>query len=150
MPKKKNDKRVPLPLPLFEMELESGRKIMAVQVHTGFTYGTHQVVLGGKSRIKKINMTLITNDYPARVLWSRGFPAILLNRVEHLKDLERAFPMYKMTALFESEPTGKKESGYSALVVNWFQDQPAPLFSRANRKALKSIDWDDLADDYDV
>jgi hypothetical protein len=149
MTSKHDKKRVPLPRPILEIKLTGGRSIIAVQLHMGFTYGTHQAVIGGSDQIKKINMEMVSRNYPAGVLWARDFPSVILKNRELLTALDSAFPLYKMTALFESERTDRRKGGYSALVINWFQDEPEPLFSKENRRALLALDWRKVARNYE-
>ena len=148
MAPEKRDKRIPMPGPLIDVQLDSGRRIMAVQLHVGFTYGTYTKVFCDGERISEINLELLWSEYPARVLWQRDFPSVLLRRYEFSSNGNVSLPVYKVTALFESEPLKKKAGRHSALAVSWFQDHTKPLLSRENRKALKELDWDELAKDY--
>ena len=121
---------------------------MAVQLHVGFTYGTYTKIFSEGDRINEINLELLWSEYPAKVLWERDFPSILLRRHEYQTTDQIALPVYKVTALFESTPLNEKTGRHSALVVSWFQDHTKPLLARENRKILKNLDWEELAKDF--
>jgi hypothetical protein len=141
-------KRIPMPNPLLDVPLKSGRRVMAVQLHVGFTYGTYTKIFSEGDRINEINLELLWGEYPAKVLWKRDFPSVLLGRYEYHSSDQTSLPVYKVTALFESIPLDKKAGRHSALVVSWFQDHTKPLLSKENRKALKELDWDGQAKDF--
>ena len=140
--------RVPMPRPMLQAQLKSGRKISAVQLHVGFTYGTYTKVFQGSGRMREINLELLWNEYPGKVLWGRDFPSVLLLRDGYNQEERKVLPVYKMTALFESTPLRQDAGKHSAMVINWLQDEVNPLLSPANRKALREVDWDSLAKDY--
>ena len=121
---------------------------MAVQLHVGFTYGTYTKIFTEGDRLTEINLELLWSEYPAKVLWERDFPSILLGRNVYQAADKVALPVYKVTALFESTPLHEKTGRHSALAVSWFQDHTKPLLSRENRKTLKELDWDGLAKDF--
>jgi hypothetical protein len=121
---------------------------MAVQLHVGFTYGTYTKVFEGKERIGEMNLELLWSEYPAKVLWQREFPSVVLRRYEYQASERKSLPVYKVTALFESRPLDRKNNRHSALIVSWFQDHTRPLLSKENRKALKELDWEGLARDF--
>jgi len=148
MPAKKPPKRIPMPSPLLEVEMDSGRRILAVQLHVGFTYGTYTKVFEGRERIGEMNLELLWSEYPAKVLWQRDFPSVVLRRYEYQSPDRSALPVYKVTALFESNPLDRKNNRHSAMIISWFQDHTKPLLSRENRKALKELDWEGLARDF--
>lgn len=148
MPLKKSERRIPMPRPLLDVEMDSGRRVMAVQVHVGFTYGTYTKVFEAQERMGEMNLELLWSEYPAKVLWQRDFPSVVLRRYEYQSPERTALPVYKVTALFESIPMDRKNHRHSALVVSWFQDHIRPLLSRENRKALKELDWEGLAKDF--
>jgi hypothetical protein len=148
MSPKQRDKRIPMPKSLLEVETDSGRKVMAVQLHVGFTYGTYTKVFESGERIGEMNLELLWSEYPAKVLWQREFPSVVLRRYEYQSSERTALPVYKVTALFESRPLDRKNNRHSALVVSWFQDHTKPLLSKENRKALKELDWEGLARDF--
>ena len=148
MSPKQREKRIPMPNPLLDVQMDSGRRIMAVQLHVGFTYGTYTKVFSNGDRTSEMNLELLWNEYPAKVLWQREFPSVLLRRIDYQAGDHTALPVYKVTSLFESDPLRKKAGRHSALVVSWFQDHTKPLLSRENRKALKELDWEGLAKDF--
>lgn len=148
MSAKQRDKRIPMPGPLLEVELNSGRRVMAVQLHVGFTYGTYTKVFEGEERIEAMNLELLWSEYPAKVLWQRDFPSVVLRRYEYQTEDLKSLPVYKVTSLFESTPLDRKNNRHSAMIVSWFQDQTKPLLSRENRQALKELDWEALAKDF--
>ena len=148
MSPKQRDKRIPMPAPLLEVQTDSGRRVMAVQLHVGFTYGTYTKVFEGKERIGEMNLELLWSEYPAKVLWQREFPSVVLRRYEYQASERKSLPVYKVTALFESRPLDRKNNRHSALIVSWFQDHTRPLLSKENRKALKELDWEGLARDF--
>jgi len=148
MSPKQREKRIPMPNPLLEVQQNSGRRIMAVQLHVGFTYGTYTKVFINGERTSEMNLELLWSEYPAKVLWERDFPSILLGRYEYQAGEKISLPVYKVTSLFESDPLRKKTGRHSALVVSWFQDHTKPLLSRENRKLLKELDWEALAKDF--
>jgi len=137
-----------MPNPLLEVQTNSGRRIMAVQLHVGFTYGTYTKIFNGGDRITEINLELLWSEYPAKVLWERDFPSVLLGRNDYQAADKTALPVYKVTALFESTPLKEKVGRHSALVVSWFQDHTKPLLSKDNSKALRELDWEGLAKDF--
>ncbi|MDT8394932.1 MAG: hypothetical protein RRA32_00615 [bacterium] len=137
-----------MPKPLIEVKIDSGRKISAVQLHVGFTYGTYTKVFSHGERMSEINLELLWSEYPARVLWVREFPSVLLRRSEYQMGEIISLPMYKVTALFESDPLGTGSCRHSAMVISWFQDVMKPLLSANNRKAIKQLDWEALAKDF--
>ncbi|MDF1535145.1 MAG: hypothetical protein P1S46_01415 [bacterium] len=137
-----------MPKPLIEVKIDSGRKISAVQLHVGFTYGTYTKVFSHGERMSEINLELLWSEYPARVLWVREFPSVLLRRSEYQMGEIISLPMYKVTALFESDPLGTGSGRHSAMVISWFQDVMKPLLSANNRKAIKQLDWEALAKDF--
>ena len=143
-----HDKRLPMPKPLIAVNLDNGRKISAVQLHVGFTYGTYTKVFSHGERMNEINLELIWGEYPARVLWEREFPSILLRRNEYQKEDNSSLPVYKVTALFESEPLASRSGRHSAVVISWFQDGMKPLLSASNRRAMKQLDWENTAKDF--
>ena len=145
---KQREKRIPMPSPLLEVEMDSGRRVMAVQLHVGFTYGTYTKVFEGEERLGEMNLELLWSEYPAKVLWQRDFPSVVLRRYEYQSPDRSSLPVYKVTALFESNPLDRKNSRHSAMIVSWFQDHTKPLLSRENRKALKELDWEGLAKDF--
>ncbi len=140
--------RVPMPGPMLQVRLRAGRKIDAVQLHVGFTYGTYAKVFEGPGRLREINLELLWNEYPGKVLWGRDFPSILLLRELYKREDRNVLPVYKITALFESSPLQGGEGKHSAMVVNWLQDEVNPLLSPVNRSALREVDWEKLARDY--
>jgi hypothetical protein len=140
--------RVPMPRPMIQVQLKAGRKISAVQLHVGFTYGTYTKVFQGTGRMREINLELLWNEYPGKVLWGREFPSVLLLRGKFNQEDRKVLPVYKMTALFESSPLREDKGKHSAMVINWLQDEVTPLLSQANRKALREVDWKRLAKDY--
>jgi hypothetical protein len=140
--------RVPMPRPMIQVQLKTGRKISAVQLHVGFTYGTYTKVFQGTGRMREINLELLWNEYPGKVLWGREFPSVLLLRGKFNQEDRKVLPVYKMTALFESSPLREDKGKHSAMVINWLQDEVTPLLSQANRKALREVDWKRLAKDY--
>jgi hypothetical protein len=140
--------RIPMPKPVLQVRLGTGRKISAVQLHVGFTYGTYTKVFQGSGRIREINLELLWSEYPGKVLWGRDFPSVLLLRKEYNQEGRNVLPVYKLTALFESAPLREHAGKHSALVVNWLQDEMNPLLSPANRKTLRELDWDRIAKDY--
>jgi len=140
--------RVPMPRPLLQVQLGTGRKAAAVQLHVGFTYGTYTKVFDDPGRLREINLELLWNEYPGKVLWGRGFPSTLLLREAYSQENRQVLPVYKMTALFESAPLRDDEGKHSAMVVNWLQDEMNPLLSSANKKAFGEVDWVKLARDY--
>ena len=144
----RREKRIPMPTPLLEIQIDSGRRIMAVQLHVGFTYGTYTKIFEEVDRLKEINMELLWSEYPAKVLWDRDFPTVLLGRHDYLASSQATLPVYKVTALFESMPMDEKSARHSALVVSWYQDTARPLLSRESRKLLKALDWETLAKDF--
>jgi hypothetical protein len=148
MSPKQRDKRIPMPAPLLEVQTDSGRRVMAVQLHVGFTYGTYTKVFEGGERIGEMNLELLWSEYPAKVLWQREFPSVVLRRYEYQASERKSLPVYKVTALFESKPLDRKNNRHSALIVSWFQDHTRPLLSKENRKALKELDWEGLARDF--
>ncbi len=148
MSPKQREKRIPMPNPLLDVQMGSGRKIMAVQLHVGFTYGTYTKIFTEGDRLNEINLELLWSEYPAKVLWKRDFPSILLGRDEYQAADQVSLPVYKVTALFESTPLDEKAGRHSALIVSWFQDHTKPLLSRENRKILKELDWEGLARDF--
>jgi hypothetical protein len=148
MSPKQRDKRIPMPAPLLEVQTDSGRRVMAVQLHVGFTYGTYTKVFEGGERIGEMNLELLWSEYPAKVLWQREFPSVVLRRYEYQATERKSLPVYKVTALFESKPLDRKNNRHSALIVSWFQDHTRPLLSKENRKALKELDWEGLARDF--
>jgi hypothetical protein len=143
-----HEKRLPMPKPLIAVTLDNGRKISAVQLHVGFTYGTYTKVFSHGERMSEINLELIWGEYPARVLWEREFPSILLRRSDHQKEDNSSLPVYKVTALFESEPLAAPSGRHSATVISWFQDGMKPLLSASNRRALKQLSWESTAKDF--
>jgi hypothetical protein len=148
MSSKQREKRIPMPNPLLEVQTNSGRRIMAVQLHVGFTYGTYTKIFNGGDRITEINLELLWSEYPAKVLWERDFPSVLLGRNDYQTADKTALPVYKVTALFESTPLDEKAGRHSALVVSWFQDHTKPLLSKENSKALRGLDWEISAKDF--
>jgi hypothetical protein len=140
--------RVPMPRPMIQVQLKTGRKISAVQLHVGFTYGTYTKVFQGKGRMREINLELLWNEYPGKVLWGREFPSVLLLRSKYNQEDRKVLPVYKLTALFESSPLREEKGKHSAMVINWLQDEVTPLLSQANRKALREVDWKRMAKDY--
>jgi hypothetical protein len=148
MSSNQREKRIPMPNPLLDVQMDSGRKIMAVQLHVGFTYGTYTKIFNEGDRLSEINLELLWSEYPAKVLWERDFPSLLLGRYEYQSADPISLPVYKVTALFESAPLDEKVSRHSALVISWFQDDTKPLLSRENRKILKELDWEELARDF--
>lgn len=142
------NKRIPMPKPLLEVKIDGGRRISAVQLHVGFTYGTYTKVFSDGERINEINLELLWNEYPARVLWQRDFPTVLLRRNEYQMEDSTSLPVYKVTALFESEPLVEGSGKHSAMVISWFQDDMKPLLSAGNRKAMRQLDWGALAKDF--
>lgn len=143
-----HNKRIPMPKPLIEVALDSGRRIAAVQLHVGFTYGTYTKVFSHGERMNEINLELLWGEYPARVLWEREFPSILLRRNEYQEKGTTSLPVYKVTALFESEALKPGTGRHSAMVISWFQDKMKPLLSPGNRRAMKQLDWENLAKDF--
>jgi hypothetical protein len=143
-----HEKRLPMPKPIIAVTLDNGRKISAVQLHIGFTYGTYTKVFSHGERMSEINLELIWSEYPARVLWEREFPSILLRRNDYQKEDNSSLPVYKVTALFESEPLAARSGRHSAIVISWFQDGMKPLLSASNRRAMKQLDWDNIAKDF--
>lgn len=137
-----------MPKPLIEVTIDNGRKISAVQLHVGFTYGTYTKVFSHGERMNEVNLELIWSEYPAQVLWERKFPSILLRRNEYQKEGNTSLPVYKVTALFESEPLSSCSGRHSAMVISWFQDGMKPLLSPNNRRALKQLDWESTAKDF--
>jgi hypothetical protein len=148
MSPKQREKRIPMPNPLLDVQMSSGRRIMAVQLHVGFTYGTYTKVFINGERTSEMNLELLWSEYPAKVLWQREFPSVLLRRGEYQLSDHTSLPVYKVTSLFESDPLKKKTGRHSALVISWFQDHTKPLLSRENRKVLKELDWEGLAMDF--
>jgi len=148
MSSNQREKRIPMANPLLDVQMDSGRKIMAVQLHVGFTYGTYTKIFNEGDRLSEINLELLWSEYPAKVLWERDFPSLLLGRYEYQSADPISLPVYKVTALFESTPLDEKAGRHSALVVSWFQDDTKPLLSRENRKILKELDWEKLAMDF--
>ena len=148
MSPKQREKRIPMPNPLLDVQIGSGRRIMAVQLHVGFTYGTYTKIFTEGDRLNEINLELLWSEYPAKVLWERDFPSILLGRTDYQAADQVSLPVYKVTALFESNPLKERASRHSALIVSWFQDHTKPLLSRENRKILKELDWEGLARDF--
>lgn len=140
--------RVPMPKPMVQIQLKTGRKISAVQLHVGFTYGTYAKVFQGEGRMREINLELLWNEYPGKVLWGRDFPSILLLREHYNLEDRKVLPVYKITALFESSPIREEKGKHSAMVVNWLQDEITPVLSPANRQALREVDWRGMARDY--
>jgi hypothetical protein len=133
---------------MLRVQLKTGRKIEAVQLHVGFTYGTYTKVFDGPGRLMEINLELLWNEYPGKVLWGRNFPSVLLLRENYHQEGTQVLPVYKVTALFESSPIRGMEGKHSAMVVNWLQDETNPLLSQSNKQALKEVDWENLAKDY--
>ena len=148
MSPKQRENRIPMPTPLLDVKMGSGRRVMAVQLHVGFTYGTYTKIFNESDRLSEINLELLWSEYPAKVLWERNFPSILLGRSEYQAAAPVSLPVYKVTALFESTPLDEKAGRHSALVVSWFQDHTKPLLSRENRRILKELDWEELATDF--
>ncbi|UCG37692.1 MAG: hypothetical protein JSV00_05645 [bacterium] len=140
--------RIPMPKPLIQVQLVSGRRIAAVQLHVGFTYGTYTKVFQEVQRLKEINLELLFSEYPAKVLWERKFPSVLLRRDEYSRQAAAALPVYKMTALFESGPLEENSGKHSAMVVNWVQDEMNPILSPRNRQALRALAWEEHAKDF--
>ena len=140
MSAKQRERRIPMPAPLLDVQMNSGRRIMAVQLHVGFTYGTYTKVFESEERMGEMNLELLWNEYPAKVLWKREFPSVVLRRYEYQSQERSTLPVYKVTALFESTPLDRKNNRHSALIVSWFQDHTRPLLSRENRKALQELD----------
>ena len=140
--------RVPMPKPMIQVQLKTGRKISAVQLHVGFTYGTYTKVFQGADRMREINLELLWNEYPGKVLWGRDFPSLLLLRDRYNIEDRHVLPVYKMTALFESSPLREDRGKHSAMVINWLQDGVTPLLSVPNRQALREVDWKKMAKDY--
>lgn len=140
--------RVPMPGPMLRVQLKTGRKIEAVQLHVGFTYGTYTKVFDGPGRLREINLELLWNEYPGKVLWGRNFPSVLLLRGDFHQEGRNVLPVYKMTALFESAPLTDEGGKHSAMVVNWLQDEIKPLLSPGNKQALREVDWNKLAKDF--
>lgn len=149
MPHEKKNMRIPMPNPFLEVQMTPSRRIMAVQLHVGFTYGTYTKVFKGRDRLSELNLELLWSEYPAKVLWQREFPSVMLRRYEHQASDLASLPVYRMTALFESNPIDEKAGRHSALVVSWLQDETKPLLSAENRKALRELTWEDLAKDFD-
>lgn len=145
---KQRDQRIPMPEPLIDLQISSGRRIMAVQLHVGFTYGTYTKIFSAGDRISEINLELLWSEYPAKVLWEREFPSVLLGRHHYQVTQRTSLPVYKVTALFESAPLDEKAGRHSSLVVSWFQDTAKPLLNRENRKLLTELDWEGLARDF--
>ncbi len=141
-------KRLPMPKPLLEVKFESGRRILAVQLHVGFTYGTYTKVFSDGERISEINLELLWNEYPARALWQREFPSVLLRRNEYQEEGNTSLPVYKVTALFESEPFVDVSGKHSIMVISWLQDDMKVLLSAGNREAMRQLDWEGLAKDF--
>jgi hypothetical protein len=98
--------------------------------------------------MREINLELLWNEYPGKVLWGREFPSVLLLRNRYNQEDRKVLPVYKMTALFESSPLREDKGKHSAMVINWLQDEVTPLLSQVNRKALREVDWKRLAKDY--
>jgi len=140
--------RVPMPKPMVQVQLKTGRRISAVQLHVGFTYGTYTKVFQGPGRMREINLELLWNEYPGKVLWGRDFPSVLLRRDHYNQEERQILPVYKMTALFESSPLREDKGKHSAMVINWLQDEMTPVLSPSNRKALREVDWKRMAKDY--
>jgi hypothetical protein len=140
--------RVPMPKPMVQVQLKTGRKIAAVQLHVGFTYGTYTKVFQGPGRMREINLELLWNEYPGKVLWGRDFPSVLLLRDDYNQEDRKVLPVYKMTALFESSPLREDNGKHSAMVINWLQDEITPVLSPSNRNALREVDWKKMAKDY--
>ena len=140
--------RIPMPEPLIDLQISSGRRIVAVQLHVGFTYGTYTKIFSEGERISEINLELLWSEYPAKVLWERDFPSVLLGRHHYQVTPRASLPVYKVTALFESQPLDEKAGRHSSLVVSWFQDTAKPLLNRENRKLLTELDWEGLAKDF--
>ncbi len=137
-----------MPKPLIEVKFDSGRKISAVQLHVGFTYGTYTKVFSHGERLSEINLELLWSEYPVRALWKREFPSVLLRRNDYQMEESTSLPVYKVTALFESVPFVEGSGKHSALVISWFQDDMKPLLSAGNRKAMRQLDWERLARDF--
>jgi hypothetical protein len=148
MPVNKDIIRVPMPRPMVQVQLKTGRRISAVQLHVGFTYGTYAKVFQGEGRMREINLELLWNEYPGKVLWGRNFPSILLLRDRYNLEDMKVLPVYKITALFESSPIREDKGKHSAMVINWLQEEITPILSPANRRALREVDWKGMAKDY--
>ncbi|AWZ06654.1 MULTISPECIES: hypothetical protein [unclassified Streptomyces] len=139
-------------MPLGHMVLLSGRSIRLTELRMSSTYGG---MLEGYP-CKRIN--------DLKVSWlqrqaERAFPSTPVHLVppsrEYPDETARAFgpvevlPSVACVGVFDSAPLDPSTDG-SALVVAWFQPAPEVPAGEDADLALRSIDWEELAQDYEL
>jgi hypothetical protein len=79
--------------------------------------------------------------------FGNGWPIHIVRPVRQPGEID--FPPVRVMAFFTSHPM-QEEMHLSSLVLVWFQREQFPVPDEAGRAALKSVDWERLALDYET
>jgi hypothetical protein len=128
---------------VIDAKLASGRGIWCFQYLVSYTYNgflertpseeCDRYMLQGVEREAK----RVFGDWPVHILQ----PARTAGVVD--------FPRKRFTAFFTSLPM-KQDMHVSSLVLAWFQDDQFPPMNEATLSAVRSLDWERLAVDYEL
>jgi hypothetical protein len=135
---------------MLEVTLNSGRKVRLEQVYIAETYEGLMIKNPDKPWTR-INQIHFTND-PVRTnkLWFNA-PVTTLGSDHYRAHLEQQLPRLRFIArLASSTPAKDTKRMVSELVAVWFQDELHPILSPENLERLKAVNWDNLAQDFDI
>lgn len=130
---------------LFDTDALNGWRIGLRQVLISETY---ECLLEGKISARTNEFVLHTAATYG--LWP-GVPSHILGLKMFEANLSKEFPRLMLMGRFESEKPARNSSMMrSKLVLIWFQNEISPLMSPANLAHVKALDWERLAQDYEI
>jgi hypothetical protein len=133
-------------MPLFHVELDSGIRIIAVQILQCETYEGGLAI--GRHTEERVSRTIEEFTRMARrIVPASPVTALLPGGLG--EDGGWCLPFFACVTWFTSEPVHNEGRCGSHLATLHFQDTPQPYFSPENELALKSLAWSDLAEDFD-
>ncbi len=133
-------------MPLYNLKLDSGREIRAVEFYQSCTYEGGLAI--GTHSEERVNRKLDILKNMAKKIVPTPIIAILPTKLR--KDSQNwCLPYYTTITWFVSDTAQDPNRHGSHLAVILFQDKTYPPFLPENKKLLMALDWDAHAEDFD-
>jgi hypothetical protein len=130
---------------LFEAQVSSGRRVYLLEAHITETY---EGLLEG-SVSARVNEAVLRSRKTAQ-LWPE-IPELILGLDAIKANLGKELPRFMFQGRFESEkPARNPRMMRSVLVLVWFQSELSPILSTANLALVNNLDWERLAQDFEI